>query len=220
MFFISVCQLDVFKIYIHILLLLDDATYLTVDPPNRYVTKESWVNYFRVQPIDEKIEISQPGHIFYYNFTLQVRCEGIYYPVVSKINNCNHNLVTICHFQEALIPIHETNTYTPVFSNKIYEYALFSPYFEDLERLIELNPIVANDNDMSNTEVIFSIEPNEYFDLQYEGVVPGSLNKNHTAKLIPKMSNLEVAQNLEFTIYVTVSKTQYKNFILSFKPKS
>ncbi|XP_018568559.1 uncharacterized protein LOC108908880 [Anoplophora glabripennis] len=162
-----------------------DVTYLVVDPPNRYVTlATSWYT-LSVKPIDETIEISQPSHTFYYNFTLSVTCDGIDYPV------------------ESLIPIHETNTYTPVFSNEIYEYSLFSTFNEDLQRLIELNPIVANDNDISNTEVIFSIKDNEYFDLQYGGVIAGSLNKNHSARLIPKKSELDIAQNMEFVIYVT-----------------
>ncbi|KAJ8915615.1 hypothetical protein NQ315_003399 [Exocentrus adspersus] len=166
-----------------------DVTYFSVSK-NEYVTASDAYSTTRarlyVAPIDETMEISRPSEHFYYNFTILLGCYGF-----------NHEI-------ETLIPIHETNTYTPEFSQRVYEYSLFSPYKQDFDRLQELYPITAVDNDLSNTQVKFAIERNDYFELEYEHVIPGTLNKKHLAKLVPKdsSSNLNIP-SLELVIFVT-----------------
>jgi hypothetical protein len=76
---------------------------------------------------------------------------------------------------------------------------------DDFKRQLFLNPITATDYDITNGELSFNIDDNDYFDIVYGGVVPGTLNKQHSAQLIPKVPGSSITKKIEVTIWVTVS---------------
>jgi hypothetical protein len=85
---------------------------------------------------------------------------------------------------------------------------------EDFQRHLILYPIIATDYDITNIEVDFTIQENPYFDILYGGVVPGSLNKKHYPKLVPKTHGTLLTERIELWIGVTVSTEDYCNFSL------
>jgi hypothetical protein len=106
----------------------------------------------------------------------------------------------------------DTNNHEPFFDKPRYTYNLISAYVEDFQRQLILYPVVATDYDVTNVEVDFTIEENAYFDIMYGGVVPGTLNKKHYPKLVPKTHGKLLTERIEVEIGVTVSTAEYCNF--------
>ena len=99
----------------------------------------------------------------------------------------------------------DSNNHQPFFSKPKYVYNLISTYEEDFKRQLELNPIVATDYDVTNGELVFDVQGNEYFKVLYGGVVPGTLNKKHFAQLVPKFPGKIITKKVEVIMTVTVS---------------
>lgn len=110
------------------------------------------------------------------------------------------------------MPVVDSNNHKPFFEKPNYTYNLLSPFAADFKRQQILNPIVATDYDVTNTELEFSIDENDYFDIIYNGIVPNTLNKKHFALLTPKFPGKILKKKIKFNITVTVSIFLIKNF--------
>lgn len=77
-------------------------------------------------------------------------------------------------------------------------------------KLTEIIPIKVNDIDVSNSEITFTIEENEYFKLDKQKVK--SEYKQYTTTLIVA-KNLTAPLSKEFTLTVTVSSLINNNLL-------
>ncbi|XP_063918130.1 uncharacterized protein LOC135133608 [Zophobas morio] len=138
-----------------------------------------------ISAINEKGVQSQ-GKDYHLKFVLTLRCT-------------NGSTVSM----NTVVPFVDSNNHQPFFSKPKYVYNLISTYEEDFKRQLELNPIVATDYDVTNGELVFDVQGNEYFKVLYGGVVPGTLNKKHFAQLVPKFPGKIITKKVEVIMTVT-----------------
>jgi hypothetical protein len=162
---------------------------LTLGGPRIGVTVNSKDNtlFITIPKINEKEEQSEKTN-FDLSFLLSLRCSD-----GAEI-----------HMHTA-VPVIDSNNHQPFFSKPKYVYNLISTHLDDFKRQLFLNPITATDYDITNGELSFNIDDNDYFDIAYGGVVPGTLNKQHSAQLIPKVPGSSITKKIEVTITVTDS---------------
>jgi hypothetical protein len=120
-------------------------------------------------------------------------------------NNITTYFTKTFTFQHTVVPVIDSNNHQTFFSKPKYVYNLISTHLDDFKRQLFLNPITATDYDITNGELSFNIDDNDYFDIVYGGVVPGTLNKQHSAQLIPKVPGSSITKKIEVTMTVTVS---------------
>ncbi|RZC39000.1 uncharacterized protein BDFB_007114, partial [Asbolus verrucosus] len=160
----------------------------TINDYNKYVHVE--LNnignlIITILQINEKTEISKECE-YRYTFPIDLTCtdwsQVIMYTSVALIDSNNH---------------------TPFFDKSRYTYNLISTHMDVFKYQLSLNPIIATDYDVTNTELKFSIEENKYFDITYNGVVPNTLNKKHYAQLVPKLAGTPITDKIEVVLTVT-----------------
>jgi hypothetical protein len=158
-----------------------------VDNPYVSVSESRYFGlvFLNFKQINEVVEPSRRSE-FYYNVKLNL--------------HCNNSAIVEMYSSIRLI---DTNNHEPFFDKPRYTYNLISAYVEDFQRQLILYPIVATDYDITNIEVDFTIQENPYFDILYGGVVPGSLNKKHYPKLVPKTHGTLLTERIELEIVVT-----------------
>jgi hypothetical protein len=162
---------------------------LTLGGPRIGVTVNSKDNtlFITIPKINEKEEQSEKTN-FDLSFLLSLRCS----------DGAEIQMHTV-------VPVIDSNNHQTFFSKPKYVYNLISTHLDDFKRQLFLNPITATDYDITNGELSFNIDDNDYFDIVYGGVVPGTLNKQHSAQLIPKVPGSSITKKIEVTITVTDS---------------
>ncbi|XP_063918227.1 uncharacterized protein LOC135133683 [Zophobas morio] len=155
-------------------------------PLNLPVSIDPQENLFiTIKQLDEKTTLTQKSG-YHFNIALRLQCiDG----AVVEMNT--------------VIPFIDSNNHEPFFSKPTYVYDLISTLESDFKRLLDLNSIVATDYDITNRELLFSVQENEYFDVVYGGIVPGTLNKQHLAQLVPKFPGKIISSKIEVALTVT-----------------